>query len=220
MAFGQASGPPAGARQVERIEELLARAGFDSVREARHPYGLTQRQAGGKFTIAEADLLIERLEAAELVQQGDADARDGRTGDGSIGAAGAARGPAGGHRCGAAGRTQQRRRVRSEWPRCCPRSTMTCSSPSSNDAAGAASRRCRSRSSPARRCGRRGAARLGGGRFSRAARRAGRSYGCPRGPRDRARRHRRGRATIRAHRRSVSPARRSWHPGSARRPCP
>ncbi len=71
MAFGQASGPPAGARQVERIEELLARAGFDSVREARHPYGLTQRQAGGKFTIAEADLLIERLEAAELVQQGD-----------------------------------------------------------------------------------------------------------------------------------------------------
>ena len=59
---------------MEHIEELLARAGFDTLREARHPYGLNQRQAGGKFTVAEADLLIERLEAAELVQQGDGEA--------------------------------------------------------------------------------------------------------------------------------------------------
>jgi hypothetical protein len=70
MAFGQASGPPAGARQLEQLAALLERAGFSSFREARHPYGLTQRQAAGKFTVGEADELIERLEAAEAVQQG------------------------------------------------------------------------------------------------------------------------------------------------------
>lgn len=70
MAFGQASGPPAGGRQLEHLAALLERAGFSSFKEARHPYGLTQRQAGGKFTVAEADELIERLEAAESVHQG------------------------------------------------------------------------------------------------------------------------------------------------------
>lgn len=67
MAFGQTSGPPAGSRQLDQLAELLERAGFSSFKEARHPYGLTQRQAGGKFTVAEADLLIERLEASEQV---------------------------------------------------------------------------------------------------------------------------------------------------------
>ena len=70
MAFGQAQGPPAGQRQLERLSELFERAGYSSFREARHPFGLTQRQAGGKFTVDEADALIERLEAAEAVAEG------------------------------------------------------------------------------------------------------------------------------------------------------
>ena len=70
MAFGQASGPPASAAQLAELTELLARAGFDGFREARHPYGLTQRQSNGKFTRTEADELIERLAAAEAVAEG------------------------------------------------------------------------------------------------------------------------------------------------------
>ncbi|QGG96654.1 hypothetical protein [Actinomarinicola tropica] len=61
MAFGQAAGPPASAAQITELAELLARAGFDGFREARHPYGLTQRQSNGKFTRGEADELIGRL---------------------------------------------------------------------------------------------------------------------------------------------------------------
>jgi hypothetical protein len=67
MAFGQASGPPAGQKQLDALASLLARRGFDSFREARHPFGLTQRQAGGKFTAGEATELIERLEAEAIV---------------------------------------------------------------------------------------------------------------------------------------------------------
>ncbi len=73
MAFGQASGPPAGARQIEQLSDLLERAGFASFREARHPFGLNQRQAAGKFTVPEANELIERLEAAEVVRGADSD---------------------------------------------------------------------------------------------------------------------------------------------------
>ncbi len=65
MAFGQQSGPPASTKQVGEIESLLERAGYSSLREARHIYGLTQRQAGGKFTRQEADELIARLLAGE-----------------------------------------------------------------------------------------------------------------------------------------------------------
>ncbi len=78
MAFGQAAGPPAHARQIDELTALLARAGFESVREARHPFGLNQRQAAGRFTVDEADELIERLRAAEVVA-GD-DPGDGRRG--------------------------------------------------------------------------------------------------------------------------------------------
>jgi hypothetical protein len=62
MAFGQQSGPPATARQVQQLTELLRAAGHTDFRDARGPLGLTQRQAGGKFTRDEADELIARLE--------------------------------------------------------------------------------------------------------------------------------------------------------------
>ena len=61
MAFGQAAGPPASARQIQELAELLEARGFDSFKEARHPFGLTQRQAAGKFTVDEATELIDRL---------------------------------------------------------------------------------------------------------------------------------------------------------------
>ena len=61
MAFGQASGPPAPQRRVAELAELLEARGFDSFKEARHPFGLTQRQAGGKFTTGEVGELIDRL---------------------------------------------------------------------------------------------------------------------------------------------------------------
>lgn len=65
MAFGQTSGPPASAQQIKRLESLLAEAGHGDFKESRHPLGLTQRQAAGKFTSNEAAELIERLELAE-----------------------------------------------------------------------------------------------------------------------------------------------------------
>ena len=62
MAFGQSSGPPATARQVAELLELLQAAGQSDVRDARGPMGFTQRQAGGKFTRDEADAFIEQLQ--------------------------------------------------------------------------------------------------------------------------------------------------------------
>ena len=71
MAFGQASGPPAPQRRVAELAELLEARGFDSFKEARHPFGLTQRQAAGKFTTGEVDELIDRLEGdAEVAAAG------------------------------------------------------------------------------------------------------------------------------------------------------
>ena len=60
MALGQ-SGPPASAKQISYLQALLDKAGYGGLREARHPLGLTQRQAGGKFTKLEASELIDRL---------------------------------------------------------------------------------------------------------------------------------------------------------------
>jgi hypothetical protein len=62
MALGkQPSGPPASNKQVAYLQALLRAAGYADFREARHPLGLTQRQAGGKFTSREASALIDRL---------------------------------------------------------------------------------------------------------------------------------------------------------------
>ena len=56
MAFGQQSGPPATAKQVQELLSLLHEA------DARGPMGFTQRQAGGKFSRDEAAAFIEQLQ--------------------------------------------------------------------------------------------------------------------------------------------------------------
>lgn len=61
MSFGQSGGPPASPKQVAYLKSLLAKAGYDDFRIARHTFGLTQRQAGGKFSGPEASALIDRL---------------------------------------------------------------------------------------------------------------------------------------------------------------
>jgi hypothetical protein len=65
MAFGQQSGPPATHKQLQYLESLIQKAGHDGFRDARYPLGLTQRQAGGKFTRDEASALIDQLLAED-----------------------------------------------------------------------------------------------------------------------------------------------------------
>ena len=65
MAFGQQSGPPAPARQVQELLALLQDAGHVDFRDARGPMGFTQRQAAGKFTRDEATAFIDQLQEAE-----------------------------------------------------------------------------------------------------------------------------------------------------------
>lgn len=65
MSFGQQSGPPASAKQVQYLLDLLEKAGHDGFRDARGPMGFTQRQAGGKFTRDEASAYIEQLLATD-----------------------------------------------------------------------------------------------------------------------------------------------------------
>lgn len=71
MAFGQQPGPPASAKQVQQLLALLQEAGHVDFRDARGPMGLTQRQAGGRFTRHEAEELIDRLHDAESEDAGD-----------------------------------------------------------------------------------------------------------------------------------------------------
>jgi hypothetical protein len=61
MSFGRQSGPPASAKQMDYLRSLVEKAGHTGFRDARGPLGLTQRQAGGKFTKGEASALIDRL---------------------------------------------------------------------------------------------------------------------------------------------------------------
>jgi hypothetical protein len=70
MAFGQPSGPPASAKQLQELMQLLNAAGHSDFRDARGPMGFTQRQAGGKD---EADAFIAQLqEWAEIAEAADA----------------------------------------------------------------------------------------------------------------------------------------------------
>ena len=63
MPFGQPTGPPASYRQIKSLTTLVEAAGYADLRDARGALGLTQRQAGGRFTSDEADALIARLES-------------------------------------------------------------------------------------------------------------------------------------------------------------
>ncbi len=65
MAFGQQSGPPASAREVQELLALLQDAGHEDFRDARGPMGFTQRQAAGKFTRDEVAAFIDQLQEAE-----------------------------------------------------------------------------------------------------------------------------------------------------------
>jgi hypothetical protein len=62
MAFGQSSGSPATARQIQELLTLLQEAGHASFRDARGPMGFNQRQAGGKFSRDECSAFIEQLQ--------------------------------------------------------------------------------------------------------------------------------------------------------------
>ncbi len=62
MSFGQQSGPPASQKQIAFLLSLMEAAGYDFA-TGRHHYGLTQRQARGRFSVAEAAEMIERLTA-------------------------------------------------------------------------------------------------------------------------------------------------------------
>lgn len=80
MAFGQQQGFPATARQMQQLMSMVTDAGHVDLRDARGPLGLTQRQAGGKFTRDEADEMIARLEAeAESASTDDAHPSKGPT---------------------------------------------------------------------------------------------------------------------------------------------
>jgi hypothetical protein len=61
VAFGQQSGRPASAKQVEYLLALLKKAGHTGFRDARGAMGFTQRQGAGKFTVDEASALIDQL---------------------------------------------------------------------------------------------------------------------------------------------------------------
>lgn len=64
MAFGQAAGPPASAKAMTELLDLLHAVGHADFRDARGPLGFNQRQAAGRFTRDEAAAFIEALQAA------------------------------------------------------------------------------------------------------------------------------------------------------------
>jgi hypothetical protein len=64
MAFGISPGPPATQTQLRQLLALVHAAGYTDFRDARGPLGLSQRQAGGRFTSDEAAAMIDTMESA------------------------------------------------------------------------------------------------------------------------------------------------------------
>jgi hypothetical protein len=71
MSFGRQAGPPASPKQMQYLRSLVEKAGHTGFRDARGPLGLTQRQAGGRFTKSEASALIDRLRDGTTGADGD-----------------------------------------------------------------------------------------------------------------------------------------------------
>jgi len=80
MAFGQPSGPPASHSKMRELLELVEQAGHADFRDARGALGLTQRQAGGKFTADEADALIQELQEELWAEEAAADGANSNQG--------------------------------------------------------------------------------------------------------------------------------------------
>jgi hypothetical protein len=78
MAFGQQSGPPASAKQIQELLTLLNDVGHTGFRDARGPMGLTQRQAGGRFTRDEAAAFIDQLQSSSVGGDSPAEASEWR----------------------------------------------------------------------------------------------------------------------------------------------
>lgn len=76
MAFGQPAGRPASHSKVRELLELVEQAGHADFRDARGALGLTQRQAGGKFTADEAEALIQELQEAAWAAEAETEAGD------------------------------------------------------------------------------------------------------------------------------------------------
>lgn len=70
MSFGQ-SASPASHGQLRELLSLVQAAGHTDFRDARGPLGLTQRQAGGKFSRDEATALIDLLTTAAEADDSD-----------------------------------------------------------------------------------------------------------------------------------------------------
>src|SRR5690606_26851500 len=76
----------------QHLVALVRAVGHHDLRDARGALGLTQRQAGGRFTRDEAEALIERLEAeVEATRLDAADPGQGATRPGAGAPAAAAR---------------------------------------------------------------------------------------------------------------------------------
>jgi hypothetical protein len=78
MAIHAGDGPPASSKQVQYLLKLLQQSGYQSFRDARRTYGLTQRQASGRFTVGEASALIDQVKSTRPANAADTPDTPGR----------------------------------------------------------------------------------------------------------------------------------------------